>query len=388
MRPGVTAKESKPMRVGIPREVKPAEYRVAGTPAHVRRLSQIGCQVIVQRGAGLASGYTDEEYQQAGADLADALPAVYERADLMWKVKEILPEEYDLVRPDHVIFTYLHAAPRAEMTRVLRDAGCIAIAYEEVTDDKGRRPLLEPMSRLAGAGAIALAAQYLQAPYGGAGKLLFHTEGAEPVTVLILGGGTAGRAAARAALGAGARVYLLELLPNLVYELTRSLPDALVLPSTAETIRRLLPETDVLLNCTFWLPGDPRLIYRDMLSLIQPGSLIVDVAADPNGAVETSVETTLDDPIRVVDGVLHCCVQNIPSLFARTASEALAAVTWPLLERIVRDGVATAVAECPALRRGVVLWRGKAAGQQLAKAQGVETITSEQLLAELSPPTK
>jgi len=375
--------ESRQTCIGIPREIKPGEYRVAGLPVHVRRLRRMGRGVIVQRGAGAGSGYPDEEYARAGAELVHALQAVYDGADILWKVKEILPEEYAFIRSRHVIFTYLHAIPRPEMTRVLRDAACIGIAYEEMTDDQGRRPLLAPMSRLAGAGAIAVAAQFSQAPYGGSGRLLFRTEGAAPAVVMILGGGTAGRAAVRATLGAGAQVYLLEVLEQRLAELARSFPAATVLRSCEDTIRRLLPETDVVLNCTFWLPGDPHFVTREMLSLMRPGSLIVDVAADPNGGIETSVETTHDDPIRVVDGILHYCVQNIPSLFSRTASEALSAATWPYLERIVRQGVDTAVAECAPLRRGVVLWRGRAVGERLGGVQGIETMTPDDLAAEL-----
>ena len=182
--------------VGIPREIKDGEHRVAGLPCQVRELVEMGCRVIVQRDAGAASGHLDEQYQAAGAELVETLETVYDLSEVMWKVKEILPAEFDLVRSGQVIFTYLHAPPRPDMVRVLRDAGCIVMAYEEMADEGGRRPLLAPMSRMAGAGAIAVAAQFSQSIHGGCGKLMFRTEGAAPMTVLILGGGGAGQAAA------------------------------------------------------------------------------------------------------------------------------------------------------------------------------------------------
>ena len=369
-----------PLCVGIPKEIKPGEYRVAGLPQHVARLADMGCRVIVQRGAGAGSRYPDAEYEQAGAEMVDGLDTVYQRANLLWKVKEILPEEFGLIRPEHVIFTYLHPVPRPDMVRVLRGAGCIGIAYEEMADEQGRRPLLEPTSRLAGVGAIAVVTQFSQAHYGGSGKLLFRVPGAEPLAVAIIGAGVAGRAAAQAALDARANVYILETKEAILGHLQRSLPEATVMPSNEQTIRRLLPETDALLNCTFWLPGDPRIITRDMLSLMRPGSLIVDVAADTGGAIETAVETTHDDPIRVVDGILHYCVQNIPSVFSRTASEALSEVTWPYLETIIRDGVEESVRRCRLLRRGVVTWRGKAVGERLGQAQRLDTVSPDDLL--------
>lgn len=373
-----------PLCIGIPKEIKPGEFRVAGLPEHVRRLRQMGCPVIVQKGAGAGGGWGDSEYLQAGAELADDLRGVYARADLLWKVKEILPEEFPLVRGCHTIYTYLHACPRPEMTRVLRDAGCVAIAYEEITDDQGRRPLLVPMSRLAGTGAILLAGQFCQSRYGGCGKSLFRTEGAEPLAVTILGAGTAGTAAAEAATSAGADVAILEAKESLLPNVQRAFPLARVLAWSAQALAELLPRTDVLVNCTFWMPGDPHLLTRDGLALLKRGSLIMDVAADPRGAIETSEVTTHEDPLRVVDGILHYCVQNIPSLFARTASQALAAVTWPYLESIAARGLAEAVRQCPLLRRGVVVWRGALVGQDLARTQNVATISPDELLGRLT----
>lgn len=374
----------KTLNVGIPKEIKPGEYRVAGLPEHVRKLRDMGSVVVVQRGAGVGSGAEDDDYRKAGAELVDGIDEVYARADVLWKVKEILPQEYGLIRAEQVIFTYLHASPRPEMTRVLRDSGCISIAYEEMTDDVGRRPLLVPMSRLAGAGAIAVSAQFTQVLYGGCGKLLFCTESAEPVTVTILGMGVAGRAAAQAALGAGAKVHMLDVAAPLLAELKQTFPSGIPLVSNEATIRRLLPETDILVNCTMWMPGDPALVTRSMISLMKRGSLIMDVSADPHGGIETSEQTTHENPIRVVDGILHYCVQNIPSLFASTASKALGNVTWPHLQRLVQDGVDEAIKTSAMLRRAVVIWRGKVVGKNLGRMQGISTIEPDDLLHEIA----
>ena len=348
------------LTIGIPKEIKPAEYRVAGLPEHVRQLRDIGCRVVIQRHAGDGSRFSDAEYRAAGAQIVGTLPEVYDRADLLWKVKEILPPEFPLLRDRHVIFTYLHPAPRPRMVRALRRAGCTAIAYEEMVDDRGARPLLIPMSRMAGAGAVALAAQFCQAKYAGCGKLLFRTPGSLPAVITILGGGTAGQAAARAALAAGATVRLLETDPARLRRLARSFRRAAVVRSDSRAIRRLLPDTDVLIHSTFWMPGDPHLVTRDMLGLMKPGSLIMDVSADPHGGIESSEITTHDKPIRVVNGILHYAVQNIPSLFSRSASEALSKVTWPYLKLMATCGVPLALRRSRLLRRGVVLWRGSA----------------------------
>ncbi|HPT98229.1 MAG TPA: alanine dehydrogenase, partial [Armatimonadota bacterium] len=258
--------------MGIPKEIKPEEKRVAGLPEHVQRLRELGVDVLVQRDAGTASGHPDAEYERAGAELVETLEEVYARADLLWKVKEPLPPEYGLLRPDHIVFTYLHPAPRPRMVEALLAARCIAIAYEEVTDEQGRRPLLAPMSRIAGAGAIAIAAQFTQSIYGGVGKSLFTVEGADPMRVTILGGGTAGRTAAQAALGAGARITVLEASPEVATGLRRTFARACVELSSEDAIRRLLPETDVLVNCIYWMPGDPHLVTREMLALMPRGA--------------------------------------------------------------------------------------------------------------------
>lgn len=368
------------MHIGIPREIKPGELRVAGLPRHVAQLTGMGCPVTVQQGAGQGGGYDDQSYRQAGAEIVKSLTEVYANADLMWKVKEIQPEEFGLIADRHVIYTYLHACPRPQMTQVLCEARCVAIAYEEMVDDRGRRPLLAPMSILAGAGAIAVAVQYCQSKYQGCGKLFFRTEDAEPVTVVIIGAGTAGRAAARAALDAGAQVHLLEKNESFLPELRTMFPDAEVLAWSPQTFEELLGRLDVLLNCTLWMPGNPRILRRDMLKHMRRGSLIVDVSADPNGAIETSEETTHDDPIRIVEGVLHYGVQNIPALFARTASGTLANATWPYLEKIISQGMEGAIRQDATLRQGVVVWRGQPIGQDLARAQDITTASHDDLL--------
>ena len=370
--------------VGIPVEIKPGEHRVAGLPDHVGQLTAMGCRAVVQRGAGAGGRWTDEAYRSAGAELVDTPAEVYERADLVWKVKEILPEEFSLLRAGQVIFTYLHAPPRPAMVQALRDSLGIAVAYEEMVDAAGRRPLLVPMSIMAGVGAVVLASQFSQSAYGGCGKLLFKTEGSEPLGVVIIGGGVAGQAAAGAASAAGAQVTILDVDKGRLAELRRAFPEANVVRSTAEAIGGLLPVADVVINCTYWMPGDPHIVTREMLGLMRPGSLIMDVSADPHGAIETSETTTHADPIRVVDGILHYAVQNIPALFARSASEALSAVTWPHVERIARDGIEVAVRDSALLRSGVVTWRGAVVGEALGRIQGIETLAADELPARLA----
>lgn len=368
------------MRIGIPKEIRPGEYRVAGLPKHVAQLKELGADVVVQRGAGERAGASDDMYLDAGAALADALEEVYETADIVWKVKELMPAEFGLLRPEHVLYSYLHPIPRPDMVRAMLDAGCIGITYEDMTDDEGRRPLLAPMSRIAGAGAVALAAQFSQSLHRGCAKLLFRTEGAEPMRFCIVGGGVAGRSAAKAALAAGAEVEVLEIAKDRLPALAAEFPAAKVHESTPETLRQGMATADVLVNCAHWLPGDPRLITREMLALMRPGSLIMDIAADTDGAIETSVETTHDDPVYAVEGILHCCIQNIPSLYARTASHALSSASWPELERMVRIGVEAAIKESGLLRRGVCVWRGQAVGKRLGETQGIAAVEPDELL--------
>lgn len=372
-----------PLCVGIPREIKPNEHRVAGLPEHVARLRGVGVRVLVQHDAGVGAGQDDGRYRQAGAEVVDSLAEVYAEAHVLWKVKEILPPEFGLLRPGHLVYTYLHAPPRQDMVRALCRSGCTAIAYEEMTDESGGRPLLVPMSRLAGAGAITIAAQFLQSHYGGSGKLLLGGGADDQVAVTVMGAGTAGSEAVRAAVLAGARTTVLDTRSGALQEALRSFPGVEAVLSSEAAVRELLPHTDVLVNCVMWMPGDPHIVTRDMVGLMAPGSLIVDVSADPGGAVETSVETTHDDPVRVVDGVLHYCVQNIPSLFAGSASRALAAVTFPYLEHVVEHGLEAALRSSSPLRRGVVIWRGEGIAELLPGVDGIATLTRAELARSL-----
>ncbi len=365
--------------IGIPKEIKSGEFRVAGLPEHVRQLRQIGCDVFVQHGAGAGAGYSDGQYEDAGAILVDRAAELYRRASFLWKVKEILPEEFALLRSEHVIFGYLHPCPRPDMTQALKASRCTAISYEEVVEN-GRRPLLVPMSQIAGAGAVLLAGQFAQTLHGGCGKLLLATGGTEPMTFAILGAGTAGRAACAAALGAGCDVHLWEANSAMLPALQREFPKAQVLAWSPEAFSQRLPRVDVLMNCTMWMPGDPHLVTRPMLKLMRRGSLIMDVSADAQGAIESSETTTHDNPIRTVDGILHYCVQNIPSLFARSSSEMLSAATWPYVEQITRGGLNGALRSIPSLAGAVVAHDGHLFGADLGRIQGIATGNSDDLL--------
>jgi alanine dehydrogenase len=294
-------------------------------------------------------------------------------------VKETLPEEFDLLSAKHILFGYLHPCPRPDMVQAFARSRCTAITYEEVIEN-GRRPLLTPMSQIAGAGAVLLAGQFIQTPNGGLGKLLFATDATEPMRFTILGGGAAGRAAARSALDAGAEVTLFEANAGFVPQLRTQYPNAKVELWSTERFTEVLPSTDVLINCTMWMAGDPHLLTRPMLKLMRPGSLIMDVSADDHGAIETSVTTTHDDPIRVVDGILHYCTQNIPALFARSASQALSAATYPYLEQIVTLGVAGALRMSESLRKATVAYDGRLFGEDLARIQAIPTTPHDELL--------
>jgi alanine dehydrogenase len=348
------------MLVGVPGEIKNNEYRVGLTPGGVRELVACGHGVLVQQGAGAAIGLTDEEYAQAGAQLSATAAEVYANAELIVKVKEPQPQECAQLRPGQVLFTYLHLAADAELTRRLIATGATCIAYETVTDARGGLPLLAPMSEVAGRLAVQAAAHHLEQAQGGRGVLLGGVAGVEPANVLILGGGVVGLNAARMAMGAGARVTVVDRLLARLQRLDELYgPRLCTLFSTAAAIEQQLQHADVVIGAVL-VPGAaaPKLVPRAMLAHMRPGSVLVDVAIDQGGCFETSRPTTHQHPTYVIDGIIHYCVTNMPGAVARTATFALTQATLPYVLRLANLGCRAALCDDADFRNGLNIHRG------------------------------
>lgn len=361
------------MVIGVPKEIKEAESRVAITPAGVQALRAHGHRVLVQRGAGVGSDLPDEAYAKAGAELAGDPAAIYAQADLIYKVKEPLPAECEMLREGQVLFTFLHLAPTAELTTRLLARRVVAVAYETVETPDGRKPLLEPMSEIAGRMAIHIGAHYLATPYGGRGVLIGGVPGVPPATVVILGGGTVGANAAKVAAGMGAWVYLLDLDQARMRHLDELLPENVTtLISNSISIEECVRRADIVIGAVYVSGARaPKLVTREMITLMQPGSVIVDVAIDQGGCVETSRSTSHSDPVYVVDGILHYCVANMPGAFARTSTFALANVTLPYALRLADNGWRRAILECPELSLGLNIALGQVTHPAVADAHGL-----------------
>lgn len=358
------------MIIGVPKEIKPQENRVALLPAGAYQLSKRGHLVLVERGAGDGSGYSDADYEAAGAEIAVTHKEVFEQAELIVKVKEPLPSEIPLLRAGQILFTYLHLAADRDLTLGLLASGVTAVAYETV--EVGRRlPLLEPMSEIAGRMAPLVGASHLAKHKGGSGVLLGGVPGVLPGRVAILGGGTAGVNAARMALGLGADVTILEVDLERMRYLDLALPGVRTYYSNEEHLMRLLPGIDLLIGAVL-LPGAkaPRLVRREMLGLMRPGSVLVDIAVDQGGCVETSRPTTHHHPTFIEEGVIHYCVANMPGAYARTASQALSNATYRLIELIACLGLKDACERYPGLNLGINIDGGKILHPAVIAAHG------------------
>jgi alanine dehydrogenase len=361
--------------VGVPKEVKPAERRVALTPAGAHELVARRADVLVEQGAGAGSGFDDASYVQAGATLVASADEVWRNSDLVLKVKEPVSEEYALLREEQTLFTYLHLAADRALTEALVRRGTTAIAYETVTDDDGGLPLLTPMSEIAGRLATQAGAYFLQSPLGGNGTLIGGAPGVAAAEVVIVGGGAVGKAAARVARGMGAQVTILERSPQRIRELEEYFDGrARVLMSDPFTLRSLLPTADLVIGAIL-IPGAraQRLISRDDLSLMGRGAVLVDVAIDQGGFAETSRPTTHAEPVYEVDGVLHYCVSNMPGAVPVTATRALTNVTLPYVLRLA-DGVDTALVAQPGLADGVNVKGGEIVNPAVARAFADSTV--------------
>ncbi len=358
------------MQIGVTKEIKNHEYRVGLTPQGAAELVRHNHSVLIERNAGAAIGFGDDRYLAAGAKIAASADEVFADADMIVKVKEPQPIECTNLRPGQILFTYLHLAPDREQTRLLIESGAVAIAYETVTDDRGGLPLLAPMSEVAGRMSIQAGAHALEKAQGGLGVLLSGVPGVPPANVVVLGGGVVGINAARIALGMGAQVTVFDVsLPRLKELDNLYGPRLMTCYSSRGAIEQALPEADLVIGGVL-VPGAeaPKLITRDMLKLMQQGSVIVDVAIDQGGCVETSRPTTHEDPTYVVDGVVHYCVANMPGGVARTSTLALTNATLPFVIELANKGYRRAVEENRHLRNGLNIHRGAVTYEAVARA--------------------
>jgi alanine dehydrogenase len=358
------------MIIGVPKEIKEQEYRVALLPSGAYQLIKRGHMVVVERGAGIGAGYPDAEYESAGAKLVVTHAEVFAVADLIIKVKEPLPAELPLLRRGQILFTYLHLAASKPLTEALMKSGATCIAYETIEVNR-RLPLLEPMSEIAGRMSVLVGGYFLAKHFGGSGTLLGGVPGVLPGKVVVIGGGAAGVNAARMAQGLGADVTILEVDLERMRFLDITLHTAHTLYSSESHLADLMPTVDLLIGAVL-VPGAkaPKLISREMLRRMRPGSVLVDIAIDQGGCAETSRATTHHDPVYVEEGVTHYCVANMPGAYARTATQALTNVTYRYLEMLADFGVDEACQKNPSMIGGINVKGGKVTHKAVAEAHG------------------
>ncbi len=361
------------MIIGIPKEIKDNEYRVSITPSGVHQLNEHGHTVLVETGAGEGSYFSDEDFAAAGAKIITSAEDVWTQANMIVKVKEPLPAEYKYLRPDLVLFTYLHLAASETLTRTMMKSGVTGIAYETVELPDGRLPLLAPMSEVAGRMAVQVGAHYLERQAGGRGKLLGGIPGVRPAKVVIIGGGVVGTNAAQAALGMGARVILIDINIDRLRVLAEILHGNLeTLASNPYNIARTVRTADLLIGAVLVKGAKtPKVVTREMVSTMKPGSVIVDVAVDQGGCVETTHATTHSNPTYCVDSVLHYCVANIPGAVPRTSTNGLSNATLPYVIKLADQGFKAAVAADKSLALGINIYQGKVTYRAVAGAFGL-----------------
>ena len=370
------------MRIGVPTEIKPDEYRVAVTPAGVRELSEHGHEVLVQAGAGEGSAIADEEYRVQGATIVPDAAGVFEAAEMILHVKELQPEEIEMLRPGQLLFTYLHLAPDPEQTRGLRDAGVTAIAYETVEDAQGRLPLLAPMSEVAGKIATQAGAFMLEKPLGGRGILLGGVPGVAAANVMVIGGGVVGMNAAFIAIGMEADVFVYDRSIDRLRELEVIFGGRCsTVYSTRLAVEEMLPRADLVIGAVLVHGARaPYVVRREQLALMKPGAVLVDVAIDQGGCFETSRPTTHRDPTFEVDGITHYCVTNMPGAVPITSTNALTNATLPYAIALADLGVAEAIRRDPGLRLGVNVAGGKVTHPAVAEGVGMDYVPVEEAL--------
>ena len=361
------------MKVGIPKEIKNNENRVGMTPAGVSTLVAHGHEVSVQHTAGEGSGFSDEAYVEAGARILPDIESVYRECDMIVKVKEPIEPEYQLVRPGQLLFTYFHFACEKELTEAMLQSGAVCLAYETVQLPNGSLPLLQPMSEVAGRMAALNGAYYLQKTKGGKGKLISGVPGVSPTRVLVLGGGIVGEAAALMAAGMGAEVTITDIsLPRLRQLDLETPANVHTLYSSEHNIRQQLPTVDIVIGSVL-VPGDktPHLITRDMLRLMEPGTVLVDVAIDQGGCFETSRPTTHSDPVYTEEGILHYCVANIPGAVPNTSTQALTNATLRYAVALADKGWQQSCKDDPSLAKGLNIVEGKVTFKAVADVFGL-----------------
>jgi len=362
------------MIIGVPKEIKDNEYRVSMTPGGVELLAQAGHQVLVERGAGVGSGFADEEYARSGARIVAQASDVWGQADMVVKVKEPLAQEYPLLREGLVLFTYLHLAADRELTEALLAHKVTGVAYETVQRADGSLPLLTPMSQIAGRMAVQIAAHYMERTAGGLGKLMGGVPGVRPANVVVIGGGTVGTNAAQIALGMGAQVTVVDVSADRLRYLSEVLHGNLItLASNPRNIADAVAQADVVIGAVL-RPGAkaPHLVTRAMIETMKPGSVIVDVAVDQGGCVETSRPTSHSEPTFLYHDVIHYCVPNIPGVVPWTSTYALSNATLPYTQRLAAQGFVAAVRNDPALALGVNTYRGCLTCKAVAEAFAVD----------------
>lgn len=370
------------MIIGVPKEIKNNENRVAVTPSVVKELTGKGHTVYVQSTAGIGSGFSDSDYVAAGARMLDTIDEVYSVAEMIVKVKEPIAEEYKLVRKGQIVFTYFHFACDRALTEAMLDSGAVCIAYETVRDREGRLPLLIPMSEVAGRMSVQEGARFMEKPQGGRGILMGGIPGVKPAKVLVLGGGVVGSNAALVAAGMGADVTITDISLPRLRQLDEIMPaNVNTLYSSAYNIEQELPSADLVIGSVL-VPGAkaPHLVSRDMLGLMKPGSVVVDVAIDQGGCFETSHPTTHSSPIYVVDGVVHYAVANIPGAVPCTSTLGLTNATLPYVVRIADMGWKKACQADPGLADGVNIVDGSVTFKAVAEAFDMEYTPSEKFL--------
>jgi alanine dehydrogenase len=361
------------MIIGVPKEIKDQEYRVGLTPDGAATLGRAGHTVLIEAAAGDGSGFSDEEYRKAGATIVPSYTAVFRDAELILKVKEPLPPEYLSFRPKQALFTYLHLAASRELTEALVASGVTAIAYETAEAPDGSLPILTPMSEIAGKMSVQIGAHYLERSQRGRGLLLGGVPGVAPAHVVVLGAGVVGSAAARIAIGMGARVTVVNLDLSRLRQLDEWYPGRIVtLAASPSAIEQAVLDADLVIGAAMVRGARaPRLVSRSLLPRMKPGAVVVDVSVDQGGCFETTRPTSHSDPVFEVDGVVHYCVSNIPGIVPRTSTLALTNATLPFIVRIASIGVETAFRADPGLARGVSVMGGKVTCQAVAEAHNM-----------------
>lgn len=361
------------MIVGILKEIKTAENRVSMTPAGVEVLGKHGHKILVEKGAGLGSGFDDGAYLQAGAEIIDTPGEIFARANMVMHVKEPQESEYALIRPGQIVFTYLHLAAEKKLTEEMVRSGCVGIAYETIERSDGSLPLLTPMSEVAGRMATQQAAKYLEMAQGGRGVLLGGVPGVGPATVVIIGGGIVGINAAKMACGLGAKVYILDTSLDRLRYLNDVMPsNCFTVMSNPANIRRLVREADAVIGAVLIAGAKaPRLLTRDILKTMKRGAVVVDVSVDQGGCFETSRATTHTDPVYEVDGIVHYCVANMPGAVAKTSTLALTNATQPYVLEIANKGWHQVVQDSGEIMLGVNVLNGHLVYKPVAEALGM-----------------